>query len=353
MAAFDPRDRGEVGAARGNAGFGGGGNRNGGQGGRGGQAAGPDLGGWGISQGMIDNTKARRNYRGPAGGFSSGSTDPSLGGGANGQGGRGGNTFSGQTPMGNSTTADQQMAEKYGVTPDRYNQETADYRDRLTDAMNSDNTTAEDLGNLVAGFLGFNEQTPDQIDFDPTKPVGPRADWSWDPVGVAAGVGGGFIGAPGLGMITDQVSQQLGRPLSISLGPDVFGGPTTDPVTGETIAGDTTVQGPSVTVHDPNDANTFMGVSPTMGSFLNGVSNNLPPRTSTLTGSNPDTPATTPSDPYQPVTPQPTPIDTPPNSPIQVDPGNTQMSPDELTSLFLGFMKPRTSMGRNPASVIV
>lgn len=111
--------------------------------------------------------------------------------------------------------------------------------------------------------------------------------------------------------------------------------------------------GPSMTVHDSANKNTFYGVPQGLGYLAGGVSNAAPNK-QTFTGTDPTTPEPAPGDSFTPTTPNPTPIDTPPNSPPQIDVGNTQMSPDELSALFLGFMNPgRTSRGRNPVSVIV
>jgi hypothetical protein len=109
---------------------------------------------------------------------------PSAGGGT-GQGGRGGTTL-----VGNDTTANYQAAKKAGVSPDRYNQEVTDFAGRVRDSLDTDNTTLDDIGNLFAGFLGFNEQPVDDLDFNPQKPVGPRSDWSFDPAALIGGAAG-------------------------------------------------------------------------------------------------------------------------------------------------------------------
>jgi hypothetical protein len=122
-------------------------------------------------------------------------------------------------------------------------------------------------------------------------------------------------------------------------------------VTGQT-ASSTTHTGGGVTVHDADNPDTYFGVSPGLG-YLAGGASNAAPAKHTYTGADPTTQEPAADTPYVPVTPQPTPIDTPPNN-IQVDVGNSDLSPTELTNLFAGFMKPgRPSRGRNPVSVIV
>jgi hypothetical protein len=167
-----------------------------------------------------------------------------------------------------------------------------------------------------------------------------------------AGIGGMLGGLPfGPGLIADYASEQLGRPLEIGLGPDVFGSDALDE-DGQVVGSNTTHTGGSMTVHDSDDPNTFYGVSPGLGILGQGAANTAP-RKATYTGSDPAPVDPAPADPYDPVTPASTPIDTPPNG-GSFDPGNTNLSADELSRIFLGFMTPgRTSRGRNAGRVVI
>lgn len=260
-----------------------------------------------------------------------------------GPGGRGG-----AKGPGNATTADRLMADKYGVSPDRYNKEVTDYRDRLTDAYGTDDTGMDALGNLLAGFLGFNEQDPEEVGFDPQNPVGPDVDWGWDPVGPLAGVLGAGFGMPLTGVLADQISDYYGRPLEVNLGPSVFG--NDDEVTGQPIG--STQTGSGLTVRDPGDNDTYLGVSPE----LNRLAQNLGPimpTSSTYLGADPAVPEPAPDSGFTPTAPQPSQPDTAPGG-VTVDPGNTGMTSQELTDLFLGFLKPgKTLKGKSPVSVVV
>lgn len=110
------------------------------------------------------------------------------------------------------------------VSPDDYNQETADYRDRINDANGTDDSLAETIGNFLAGAAEFHEQDPDEVDFDPLNPQGPDADWSFDPVALASGALGFASGVPIVpGLIADQLSDLAGRSFCVNLGPSVFG----------------------------------------------------------------------------------------------------------------------------------
>lgn len=87
--------------------------------------------------------------------------------------------------------------------------------------------------NMIGSALGFNEQAPTmQAALDRVRgmPAGTaldtRANWGWDPAGLAGTLGGAAVGMPaGGGMIADLVSRGLGRPFEVGLGPQVFGGP--------------------------------------------------------------------------------------------------------------------------------
>jgi|SoiMethySBSTD1v2_1073268.scaffolds.fasta_scaffold13380_7 Adenylate and Guanylate cyclase catalytic domain len=211
---------------------------------------------------------------------------------------------------------------------------------------------------MIADAVGFGEQNPyDDRDYGtPGNPTGQGSNWRIDPLTILGAIAGGVFGVPFGGTIADFASEQLGRPLSVGLGNDVFGGDTTtDPVTGQTTPGNTTHTGGSVTVQGVGDDNdTFYGLSPSLGAIASGASNTLPSK-HTYTGVNPTTGEPAPSDPFTPTTPVPSPIDTAPNSPIQVDTGNSGLSDQQLTDLFSGFMQmpQRTSRGRNAGRVIV
>jgi hypothetical protein len=202
------------------------------------------------------------------------------------------------------------------------------------------------LGNLVGSFLGFNEQTPDQIGFDPTNPVGPDASWSFDPAGLIGGAIGAGFGVPLTGILADQLSAVAGRPLAIDLGPSVI----------DTPEGEHTYTGGSVTVHDPNDSQTAFGVSPRAGAMLNGISNAAQPSPTrqTFVGVDPSAPEPAPTPVTDPMLPTdvsaPEPIDA---SNVAVNAGNSGLTEQQLTDLFSGFLMPKTYRGRNRQAVIV
>lgn len=276
-----------------------------GQGGRGGSAA--PRGGGGAGTGRPAAGKERPIDR-PGGG----------------QGGSGGGTFIG----GSGQTRDQmQTQDQLGANVANAQN---DYNDR-------DNNLAENIGNFIAGMFGFNEMDPTAPGF--SQPGAPgqtgQADWGFDPAGL---IGGGLAGAFGVpvigGFLADQISSALGRPLQVNLGPSVFGGPTTDPITGEVTPGETTVSGPSMTVRDRDQRDTFYGAPPALAGFGGGVAN-VSPTSSTFLGVDP-----APVQPNPPPAPQvPLPDGLSPTEPVapgdvSIDPGNTGLSASDLASLF-------------------
>lgn len=98
------------------------------------------------------------------------------------------------------------------------------YQSRLGDYSNVKNTTGEDIGNFIAGMLGFNEQQPGYTGKDVLNNPSKRTTWGYDPAGMIAGLAGSALGVPGLGLIANQISKYSGRPLEIGMGEDVFGG---------------------------------------------------------------------------------------------------------------------------------
>jgi len=166
---------------------------------------------------------------------------------------------------------------------------------------------------------------------------------------------GTFAGIPaGPGYIAGLISNQLGKPLAFDLGPSALTSDTIDPESGEVIGSSTTHTGGNMTVRDPNDSNTFYGMSPGLDLLAGSASNAMPSR-QTFMGVDATPVDAEPEAPFTPTQPAPTPIDTPPNSPIQVDVGNTGLESSDLTALFSGFMRPqsRTARGRSSGRVIV
>lgn len=323
---------GEGGAAGGrdpNAGGRGGG---GGQGGRGGGSFGErfNVGDFGGGSRGVGGEGGARGGRDPQGGARAG--------GGTGNSGRGGGTFQGGTGLTRDTMAGQ-------------DQVGANVAAAQNDFNDTDNSFGDDIGNMMASFLGFNEQ-------DPTVPgySGPgmpgqtaRAGWGFDPAGLIGGAAGMGFGLPLTGFLADQASALLGRPLEVSLGPDVFDFDTVDPETGVTTAG-ATHTGPSMSIQDGEDRNTFVGTSPALNFIGNQAANNVAGKR-TMTGVDPSPVDPAPEQPAEPVTPQPSSYEQPNN--MQIDPGNTGLSSQQLTDLFAGFMQPgRTSRGRNPARVV-
>lgn len=297
----------------------------------------PNAGGKGPKGG--GGNGAGKGPRGVGGeGGAQGGRDPQAGAPA----GRGPGGHGGQGAVGSATAADRLMADKYGVSPDRYNQETTDYRDRLTDAYGTDDSMMDVIGNFLGSMVGFNEQTPDEVDFDPQNPTGPDVSWGFDPVGPMASAAGMLLGGPlGPGLVADKISEYFGRPLEVDLGPSVFG-----------FDGGETVTGPTTGVRDPGGGtgnNTYFGLPPEYAQVANLVSGNAAPRPVTNTYTGTDQPTTLPPDPAPPTAELP--IDSAPAIPpsgANIDPGNTGLSPTDLTELFAGYLpKQTTSTGKN------
>jgi hypothetical protein len=318
-------------AARGR-GDGSGGNRGEGQGGRGGGSFGGGPSGRSQHPGRIGGEQAARasnQSRGAAGG-------------GTGNGGRGGGTFVG----GSGTTRDAMQ------TQDQVGANVAAAQNDFNDV---DNSTTDDIGNMIASFLGFNEQNPTEPGFSGPGMPGQtgRANWGFDPAGLIGGAAGMGFGIPLTGFLADQASALMGRPLEISLGPDVFGSDTIDPETGQVVGNSTTYSGPSMTLRDNDDPNEYFGTSPALGYIGNQTANAVPGKR-TMTGVDPSPVDGAPADGYDPVTPNPSPIEEAPSG-MNIDPGNTGQTPQQLSELFSGFMQPqsRTAKGKNQSRVVV
>jgi len=96
----------------------------------------------------------------------------------------------------------------------------------LNDQRGVGDSFLDRIGNMIAGAFGFNEMDPTRPGYSaPGRPgMTGKADWGFDPVGLAGGLAGSAFGIPGLGFVTDQLSSLAGRPLEINMGPSVFGG---------------------------------------------------------------------------------------------------------------------------------
>jgi hypothetical protein len=320
-----------------------------GQGGRGGGSFG-GFGGGSFSH------RDRTTSAGRAAGAAGPTARDRAAGGGTGQSGRGGQTFQGETPRYSDARDDPAAKENTARNQDAQNIGES-WGDGLPGIGN-------EIAHLFGGFLGLGEREEDftETAMDMSRPNynGPAggpgtggtnsANWGFDPVGALVGIGGMLGGLPaGPGLIADWASQQLGRPLDVNLGRTVFG-IEDDPATGQTAS--STHTGGSMTVHDSREPGTFYGVSPTLNYLGQGAANTVPTR-QTFTGADP-APVDQPAEaPYQPVTPQPSPIDTPPAG-GSFDAGNTQLTSQQLSDLFVGYMNPsRTARGRSSARVVV
>src|SRR5690349_11929711 len=131
--------------------WGSGGNQTAGSGLGGGNIGG--KGGKGGSKGAAGNDKDKDGVVGGTqyGRGGSGQPDNALGGGGG-----------GRTPgrVMNDTTATQQIAEQAGVSPTEYENAVGAYANRVRDYLDTDNSFVDDLGNVGAGMLGFNEMEP-------------------------------------------------------------------------------------------------------------------------------------------------------------------------------------------------
>lgn len=186
-----------------------------------------------------DDRGADEGGPGSAAGEGGASSDAGSAGHGGNYGGRGG----GATDRGGDTAGDSGAGLPGGASG-AYNSKpnvmsrspiTGQQLERQADFHNVGNSTLDNIGNYAASLLGFNEIDPTlsgrKALAGGTLP-GMQADWGFDPAGLIGGVGGAALGAPGLGVVADLVSQRLGRPLETNLGPNVFGG------SGSTVATD-------------------------------------------------------------------------------------------------------------------
>lgn len=109
--------------------------------------------------------------------------------------------------------------------PKSYFAPTRDYnlQQQTNDYNNVGNTTADTIGNFLARMFGFNERDPSVKPSGDTSNIGDtEADWGFDPAGAIGGIAGAAGGIPGMGIVADVISQLLGRPLEMNMGPDVM-----------------------------------------------------------------------------------------------------------------------------------
>jgi hypothetical protein len=331
------RSEGGLGPTGDGPGTGGGRGANGGQGGRGGGAFG-NRGTLSQQQDRINRENARR----------AGNTAPGVS-------GRGGQTFEGQNVPGNPSAPGYLDYDSQTTTVNGRPVKVGDLRDDYLDYQGLGDTFVDQIGNFLAGTFGFQEDNPfgDDDYANNGNPTGRGANWSFDPVPGIVGLGSMIAGIPaGPGYIAGLISNQLNRPLSIDLGPSALTSDRVDPDSGQVVGSNTTHTGPSVTVRDNDDPNTYYGLSEDLAALAGGASNTTPKK-QTFVGTDPAPVDGEPEAPYQPVTPQPSQIDTPPAGGT-FDPGNTQLSPQQLSDLFVGYMNPgRTARGRSSARLVV
>jgi hypothetical protein len=328
--------------------FGGGGGFGGGQGG----------GGFGGN-----NKVSTSDYM--AGKLSGWKKDPTTGGWSNpgfdkqagiGQGGNGGSTFNGANVPGNTSAPGYLDYDSQQTTlPNGQRVSVGELRNDYHDYAGLGDTLADKIGNFIAGAFGFSEDNPfDDGDYGkPGNPTGTGANWSFDPVPAIVGLGSTLAGIPaGPGYIAGLISNELGKPLSVDLGPSVLSSDIVDE-SGQVVGNSKTHTGGSMTVHDSDSPDTFYGVSPGLGLLGSGASNAAPTR-STVYGADPAAPAPGPI-PEQPAPelPEgvgaPAPIDA---GNVSVDPGNSQLTESQLTDLFLNFVGPRSYRGRQRQTVV-
>ncbi|HWA43389.1 MAG TPA: hypothetical protein VHA10_09285 [Hypericibacter adhaerens] len=135
--------------------------------------------------------------------------------------------------VGSATAADKMVADSLGLSPDAYGGLAGAYRDQVTDSYD------DGFGGLLDSLFGLREK----LDYDRAleaaqnatqtgtaiDPTAGMASWGFDPAGLIGGLAGMALGVPGLGLAAAQISDLLGRPAEIGLGPDVFGGSTGSP----------------------------------------------------------------------------------------------------------------------------
>lgn len=121
-------------------------------------------------------------------------------------------------PQGNDVTATKKKADELGVSPDRYMGAVNAYAGRVRDYFDADNSITENIGNALAGMLGFDEQMPD---FNVNN-MSVNTRWGFDPIQAAANVGGLMSGLP-VGTIYKGVKTLTGLNPSIDVGTSVIG----------------------------------------------------------------------------------------------------------------------------------
>lgn len=268
-----------------------------------------------------------------------GGRDPNAGGPAN-QGGNGGKSVSKPAKPTSSTVTGMGS---FGGLPGQPTRDQMQTQDQMganvaaaqRDYRGTDDSLVDRFGNFVGSMLGFNEMDPTVPGFSQPGMPGAtgKANWGFDPVGALAGIGGMLGGAPiGVGLIADQISAALGRPLEVNLGPEVF----QDDVTGQV-----TTTGGSMTVHDDDhfaggNDKEFIGVPPDLAGLGGGLAPQQP-TSKTLYGKDPAASAPAPTSPTTTgelpsgLSPAVT-----PNS-VGVDVGNSGWSAEDLAALFQRF----------------
>lgn len=207
------------------------------------------------------------------------------------------------------------------------------------------------LGSMVG--LSENEESLSQTANDMARPgyQGPAggpgtggtesARWGWDPVGMVGGALGNAFGVPIVGgLIADQISDYYGRPLQVDLGPHVL----------QADDGQTTVSGPSATFSDRDNPGTFYGSTPGLNSFSNGAAA-VAPKKSTFYGSDGGAaePAPSPEQPPMEVPGGLSPTEIPDG--VNVDTGNSGLSPSQLSSIFQQYGS-KVYRGKNKSTVV-
>lgn len=93
-------------------------------------------------------------------------------------------------------SADAQITSKKsaaaGVSPDRYMDTVGAYAGRIRDDLDTDNSFLDNVGNALAGLLGFDEMPPE---FDVNN-LSKRTSWGLDPIQALASFAGLATGAP-------------------------------------------------------------------------------------------------------------------------------------------------------------
>lgn len=129
-------------------------------------------------------------------------------------------------PPGTSTTPnlDALAAAGTGLSSGDYVKAAANMGNAYADYKDYSNSFAEDVGNFLASYAGFNEINPTKQSIKNFVSQD-QADWGFDPAGLIGSVAATAAGVPvGGGLAADMISQALGRPLEVNLGPDVLKG---------------------------------------------------------------------------------------------------------------------------------